>query len=104
VAPARSTDHEDYYRILQVTRDAEPEVVDKAYRALSLKYHPDTSKMSEADATRLMRRVNDAYAVLGNPTKRRRYDARLPKEQGHRSGWEVFVDEGLIGLYLSGRH
>ncbi|TLM65927.1 MAG: hypothetical protein FDZ70_10710, partial [Actinobacteria bacterium] len=34
----------DHYRTLQVTRDAEPEVIERAYRALSLKYHPDTAR------------------------------------------------------------
>lgn len=103
MASARSTDRHDCYRTLQVTRDAEPEVIEKAYRALSLKYHPDTSRLPEARATRRMQELNDAYAVLSDPARRARYDATLPRERERRSGWDVFLDEGLIGLYLSGR-
>jgi curved DNA-binding protein CbpA len=91
----------DYYQILQVTRTADPRVIDKAYRALSLRYHPDTSGESEEAATGRMRRLNEAYAVLRNPVERARYDATLARESDRRSGWDVFWDEGLIGLYLS---
>jgi len=91
----------DHYRTLQVARHAEQAVIDKAYRALSLKYHPDTSSMSGTDANRRMQRLNEAYAVLGDPAKRAHYDASLPVESDRRTGWDVFWDEGLVGLYLN---
>jgi len=90
----------DHYAALQVARDAEPEVIDKAYRALALKYHPDTS--SAPHAARRMQLINDAYAVLGDPAKRRRYDASFDSVS-LRSGWEVFWDVGLVGLYREHR-
>lgn len=89
-----------HYRTLQVGRNAEPEVVEKAYRALSLKYHPDRASGPDRErATRRMQRINEAYRVLGDPTLRARYDATLPSEDASPGGWERFMDAGLWGLF-----
>lgn len=89
----------DHYRTLQVTRDAEPEVIERAYRALALKYHPDRVPPSRrAWATRRMQRINAAYAVLSDPARRQAYDRTLPPEGA--SGWERFLEDGLVGLFL----
>lgn len=88
----------DHYRTLQVTREAEPEVIERAYKALSRKYHPDRRQASEhAWATRRMQQLNEAYAVLKDPARRRRYDASLlPEATG---AWDVFWDRGLVGMF-----
>jgi len=92
----------DHYRTLQVTRDAEPEVVTRAYKALSSKYHPDrVAPSARAAATQRMQAINEAYRVLGNPASRSAYDATLPAE--HLRGWDVFWERGLIGLFVE-RH
>ena len=89
----------DHYRTLQVTRDAEAEVIERAYKALSRKYHPDLSAASDrGESTRRMQRINEAYAVLRDPQKRRRYDATLPPENA--GAWDAFLDRGLVGLFL----
>jgi curved DNA-binding protein len=62
----------DYYRTLDVSREATAEDIKKAYRKLARKYHPDVSK--EADAQRRMQEINEAYAVLSDPEKRAAYD------------------------------
>jgi hypothetical protein len=62
----------DYYKILQVDPEAEPEVVTAAYRRLASKYHPDVN--SASDAQERMRDLNLAYAVVGDPAKRSDYD------------------------------
>jgi len=62
----------DYYKVLQVDPEADPEVIAAAYRRLSLKYHPDTNPA--ADATRRMQEINEAYDVLKDPAKRADYD------------------------------
>src|SRR5512136_2511657 len=62
----------DYYKVLQVDREADPEVIAAAYRRLSLKYHPDTNRAG--DATLRMQEINEAYEVLKDPAKRARYD------------------------------
>jgi hypothetical protein len=59
-----------------VAPDAEPEVVDAAYRALARKYHPDVNRAPEAQ--RRMQTINDAYAVLRDPLQRSAYDQTHP--------------------------
>ena len=92
----------DHYRILQVSREAEPEVIEKAYRALCMKYHPDVvPEQHRAEATRRMQRINEAYQVLSDPRSRARYDATLVRSRDTRgAGWERFWQAGLAGLFL----
>lgn len=58
----------DWYAILQVHDSAEPEVIEAAYKRVVRKYHPDVN--ASPDATAIMQRLNDAYAVLSDPRKR----------------------------------
>lgn len=91
----------DYYETLQIARNAEPEVVERAYKALSLKYHPDVVASENRDsATRRMQRINEAYRVLSNPQSRRRYDTTLPQVTMHTSAWDQFMSKGLLGLWF----
>lgn len=62
----------DYYEILQVHPAAEPEVIQAAYRRLSLKYHPDVN--ASPDAAQRMAQLNQAYAILGDAERRKTYD------------------------------
>jgi curved DNA-binding protein CbpA len=60
----------DPYEVLQVDRHAEPEVIRGAYRALARRYHPDFG-----GSARLMASINQAWAILGDPTRRSAYDS-----------------------------
>lgn len=60
----------DYYKILQIDPDAEPDIVKAVYRRLSLKYHPDGSHPDPAR----MAMINEAYEVISDVVKRARYD------------------------------
>ena len=62
----------DPYRILQVAPNAEQEVIQAAYRALALKYHPDRDRTTYAQ--RRMLRINAAYALLRDETARSEWD------------------------------
>ena len=64
--------YRDYYGILGVSRDAKLEDIRKAYRKLSKKYHPDVNK--EAGAEEKYKEINEAYEVLKDPEKRKKYD------------------------------
>jgi hypothetical protein len=63
----------DHYATLQVDPQAEQEVIEAAYRRLARKWHPDVNRHPEAE--RRTQELNDAYAVLGDPARRRTYDA-----------------------------
>ena len=65
---------ENYYRILGVEPHASAEQIKEAYRRLAFKYHPDRNK-ANPEASETMKAVNEAYAVLSNPAKRRQYEA-----------------------------
>ncbi|MFM0690475.1 DnaJ domain-containing protein [Paraburkholderia strydomiana] len=67
-----------HYDNLKVARNAPHAVIKAAYRALSQQYHPDKNK--HPDATRIMRILNDAWAVLGDADARADYDRQLDAE------------------------
>lgn len=69
----------DYYEVLQVSPDAEPEVVQAAYRRLAQKYHPDVNALPEAG--RRMQELNEAYEVLSDASKRAAYNSFLAQQE-----------------------
>ena len=64
----------NYYHILNIPSDAPQEAVKKAYIALAKRYHPDTTELDIATASRLMSEINEAYEILGDTDKRKLYD------------------------------
>lgn len=65
----------NYYDTLGVSQNASDNEIKKAYRSLSLKYHPDRNKTVEAQTK--MQNINDAYSILGDSSKRKQYDLEL---------------------------
>ncbi len=63
----------DYYQILSVPRDASAADIKKAFRKLARKYHPDVAK-DKATAEEKFKQINEAYEVLSDPEKRKKYD------------------------------
>ena len=66
-------DFKDYYAILGVPRTASADDLKKAFRQLARKYHPDVAK-DKSGAEEKFKEINEAYEVLSDPEKRRRYD------------------------------
>lgn len=73
----------DYYDVLTVTRSASKEEIKNAYRKLALQYHPDRNKSPGAEEK--FKEISEAYAVLSDDEKRKRYDT-----YGHVGAEEVF--------------
>jgi len=65
-------DYKDYYATLGVKKDASQEEIQKAYRKLARKFHPDVNK--DPDAEVKFKDVGEAYEVLKDPDKRQKYD------------------------------
>jgi curved DNA-binding protein len=65
-------EYKDYYKILDVERDANEAEIKKSYRRLARKYHPDVSK--EPDAEKRFKELGEAYEVLKDAQKRQSYD------------------------------
>ncbi|HUX22319.1 MAG TPA: J domain-containing protein [Spirochaetia bacterium] len=83
--------YQDYYEVLGVSRTASQEEIQKAYRKLARKYHPDMNKSSEAEER--FKKIGEAYEVLKDPQKRKRYDALGDNWQAGQDftpppGWE----------------
>ncbi len=62
-----------YYEVLQVERTVGKQEIDRAYRKLAIKYHPDSNKDDEG-AIEKFKEATEAYEVLTDPEKRQRYD------------------------------
>ena len=68
----------NYYEILEISPNASQEVIEKAYKALALKYHPDSwPKDKKFFAESKFREITDAYQVLSNEYTRRNYDIKI---------------------------
>ncbi|MGH2408507.1 MAG: DnaJ domain-containing protein, partial [Candidatus Limnocylindrales bacterium] len=68
------------YKVLQVDPEAEHEVIQAAYRRLARKYHPDLA--ADPQSADRMTAINAAWAVLGDPVARARYNAEQRKASG----------------------
>ena len=103
----------DYYKILGITQQASTSEIKSAYRAMSMKWHPDRNP--GVDVTAIMQDINEAYAILKDEDKHRRYDEEYDRfirqyhddltlheedgkdnhesaDQNHSSRWEYDYD------------
>lgn len=89
---------ESHYAVLGVSAEASHDEIKRAYRKLSLKYHPDRNNGSAE--TELYKRINEAYETVGDPVKREAYDQTQPlykKEINH----DIPVHDILGSLFAS---
>ncbi|XP_036332231.1 dnaJ homolog subfamily B member 6-like [Rhagoletis pomonella] len=66
----------DYYKILDISRNATESEVKKAYKKLALKWHPDKNPDNLEEANKRFRELSEAYEVLSDARKRKIYDGR----------------------------
>lgn len=78
-----SSNKRDYYEVLGIQRSANKEEIKNSYRRLALQYHPDRNKSPGAEER--FKEISEAYAVLSDDEKRKRYDT-----YGHVGAEEVF--------------
>lgn len=72
----------NYYDILQVNRNASPEIIEKAYKTLAKKYHPDLqTEENKKQSEEILKEINEAYETLSNIEKKQAYDASLVKQE-----------------------
>lgn len=70
----------NYYDILGIDKNATKKQIKKAYRKLSMKYHPD-KKPNDPIATEKFKEINQAHQILIDETKRKDYDLQMPDEK-----------------------
>lgn len=92
---------EDYYKILEVARDASPEEIQKAYRRLARKYHPDLHEddKQKEKAKQRFQQIQAAYDVLSEPEKRQMYD-RFGENYQSMPGGSPFGASGPGGMEI----
>ncbi|MDX1747452.1 MAG: DnaJ domain-containing protein, partial [Halobacteriales archaeon] len=78
----------DHYEVLQLNQNADAETVERVYRILAKRFHPDNA--SSGDENRF-REVREAYEVLSDPERRAKFDVRYDEQRGLR--WEIFEQE-----------
>ena len=93
--------YKDYYEILGVPRDATDDQIKKSFRKLARQYHPDVAR-DKKRAEEKFKEINEAYEVLGDPEKRKKYDElganwKSGAEFRPPPGWEGFRGQPFRG-------
>ena len=84
----------NYYEILEVDKHASQEVIEKAYRALAKKYHPDLQQgVKQQEYAEKMKIINQAYDVLSDDRKRQEYNQKLESEEISKEQHEQIIRE-----------
>jgi len=80
----------DYYKILEIEKTADENEIKKAYRKLALKWHPDKNGQTEEarlTAETKFKDINEAYSILSDPQKKKRFDVGADLEDDFSGGF-----------------
>ena len=89
-------EYKDYYKILGVDKNATADDIRKAFRKLARQYHPDVAK-DKTEGERKFKEINEAYEVLSDAEKRRKYDTLGPDWQQAAGGFPGAAGRGGFG-------
>lgn len=86
--------NKNYYDILQINQNASPEIIDKAYKTLAKKYHPDLQEENnKKEAEEILKEINEAYEILSDPNKKALYDQNLKNETISQEDYDEIYEE-----------
>jgi hypothetical protein len=82
---AKVVDTDDYYEVLQLSSSADQDTIQRVYRILAARYHPDNQETGNSE---MFRRISEAHRVLTDPEKRAAFDADYLTQK--RLRWKIF--------------
>ena len=86
----------NYYEILEVDRNASKEIIEKAYKTLAKKYHPDVQEQNQKKiAEEKMKLINEAYSVLSDENQKEEYDKQLEENIISKELYQEVVQENI---------
>lgn len=89
--------NKNYYDILQVNQNASPEIIEKAYKTLAKKYHPDLQpEENKKQAEEILKDINEAYEILSNPISKVDYDNSLKENYISEEDYENLYNQNEI--------
>lgn len=87
----------NYYDILQVNQNASPEIIEKAYKTLAKKYHPDLQpEENKKQAEEILKDINEAYKILSNPISKANYDNSLKENYISEEDYENLYNQNEV--------
>lgn len=89
--------NKNYYDILQINKNASPEIIEKAYKTLAKKYHPDLQpEENKKQAEEILKDINEAYEVLSNPISKANYDNSLQENYISEEDYENLYNQNEV--------
>ena len=87
---------QNYYEILEVNKNASPEIIEKAYKTLVKKYHPDLQQDENKNKyEEKIKKINEAYDILSDPEKRKNYDLNLKNTEISINDYNSLYQENI---------
>lgn len=71
----------NYYEWLEINENASKEIIEKAYKTLVKKYHPDLQENNKSEYEEIIKKINEAYEILSDETKKSNYDIFIKEKK-----------------------